>query len=499
MIAQVDTFVAPEVDWWALAPQLTLITGALVVLLVTALGRELVPKWFPSAITVVSGVVTLAFCWRLWNDVTDDGPRSVLEGALAMDGFAVFFTVLVAVAVILSTLVLGPFANRERLAEPELLALVQCAAIGAIVMASANDLIVMFVGLETLSLGLYVMAALDMRRRQSQEAAIKYFVLGGFSSAFLLYGIALTYGATGSTNLTEINAFLDGVVLPSSAMFLVGMALVLVGLGFKVAAVPFHMWAPDVYEGAPTPIAGFMAAVAKAAGFAALLRVFVVAFVDYTDDWTPVVWVLAAASLVVGSLLAIVQTDVKRMLAYSSITHAGYVLVAVESASDEGVAAALFYVFVYAVLVLGSFTAVSLVAGEGDSAHSVEDFRGLSIRRPALALAFTVLLLAQAGVPLTSGFVAKFYAIKAAADTESWWLAVIAMIVAVVAAFLYLRIIVAMYLSEAPSGSPRIAVAPSTAVMLVVAVVFTIGVGVVPERLIEFATDAVPVLVASGP
>ena len=308
------------------------------------------------------------------------------------------------------------------------------------------------------------------------------------------------YGATGSTNLAAIQDFLSKNVLLENGLMLAGLALLLVGLGFKVAAVPFHSWVPDVYQGSPTPITGFMASAAKAAAFAALLRVFVVAFDAYKYDWKPVVWVLAVLSMVVGSVLAIIQTDVKRMLAYSSISHAGFILVGVQAASALGTAAALFYLLAYTFMVLGSFAIVALVGPGSDGTHDISTFRGLSRRRPALAFAFTVFLLAQAGVPLTSGFFAKFYVIEAAVDAKSYALGVIAMVSAVIAAFLYLRVIVAMYLSEpegevAPAGPP-VGVPGAAALGLAVAFAFTIVVGIAPSAVIDFARDAVPVLVA---
>ena len=319
-------------------------------------------------------------------------------------------------------------------------------ASGGIFMAKANDLIVVFLGLEILSIALYVLAGYHRRRSQSQEAAIKYFVLGSFSSAFFLYGIALTYGATGSTNITEIGRFLQGTTL-TTGVLLGGVALLLVGLGFKVAAVPFHMWTPDVYQGSPTPVAGFMAAAAKTAGFAALLRIFYVGFGTLRLDWQPMIWALAVLSLVVGSVLAVVQSDVKRMLAYSSISHAGYVLIGLQAATDQGIAASLFYLLAYTFMILGSFAVVTLVGRRGDGAHALDDYRGLAKDRPGLALAFTAFLLAQAGVPFTAGFLAKFGVIAAAVEARSYAIAIIAMVAAVIAAFLYLRVIVAMYMA----------------------------------------------------
>ena len=253
-----------------------------------------------------------------------------------------------------------------------------------------------------------------------------------FASAFLLYGIALVYGATGSLNLIDVQGFLSVSDLSDNGLLLAGMAMLLVGFGFKVAAVPFHAWTPDVYQGAPSPVVSYMAAGVKAAGFAALLRVFFAGFADVADEWQPVVFGLAIASLAVGSLLAIVQTDVKRILAYSSISHAGFILVGVQSATDDGVASVLFYLAAYAAMAVGSFAVITVVSGPGDEGTGIDSLRGLAARRPLLAVAFTVLLLSQAGIPFTAGFWAKFQVISAAVDARSFWLAVIAMLAAVV-------------------------------------------------------------------
>ena len=323
-------------------------------------------------------------------------------------------------------------------------------------MGSANDLILLFLGLETLSLALYVLAASDRERPTSQESGIKYFVLGGFASAFFLYGIALIYGGTQSTNIGEIiESFQTSVLLDGKdSIVLAGIALLIVGLGFKVAAVPFHVWTPDVYQGAPTNVTAFMASVGKAAAFAAMLRVLVIALPFHRDDWRPAIWVLAVLSLVIGSVLAIVQTDVKRMLAYSSISHAGFILVGVEAAGHDagervlgdGMPSVLTYLLFYSVLTIGSFAVVALVARNSGGDTSLDAFKGLAQRRPTLAVALTVFLLAQAGVPLTSGFVAKWGVIQAAVEQESYAIAIIAMVAAVVAAFLYLRIMVSTWL-----------------------------------------------------
>jgi NADH-quinone oxidoreductase subunit N len=278
-------------------------------------------------------------------------------------------------------------------------------------------------------------------------------------------------------------------------VFLGGLAFLLVGLGFKVAAVPFHMWTPDVYQGSPTPVTGFMAAAAKAAGFAALLRIFFSTFGSNRLDWQPVVWVLAVLSLVVGSVLAVVQTDIKRMLAYSSISHAGYVLVGLQAGNSRGIAGSLFYLLAYTFMILGSFGIATIVGRKGDDRHSLTDYRGLARARPGLAFTFTIFLLAQAGVPLTSGFLAKFYVISAAVQARSYALAIIAMIAAVIATFFYLRVIVAMYMSgdeadEAAAAAPRLTIPIGAGAALGLALAFTLIVGFLPEAVLDFARHA---------
>jgi len=493
MFAATD-FQGPAVQWYALSPILVLLGGALVLLVVSALVE--LPKRSYAAVTcaVAGTAATLGFF--LWHDVSVHGTRSLVGGALGLDGFSVFLTVAICCAVLLTSLVADDYLRREDLDGAELYALLLLAATGGVVMASANDLIVLFLGLETLSIALYVMAGSHRRRLQSQESAIKYFVLGGFASAFFLYGVALTYGATGSTSLVKISDFLANNILLENGLLLAGLALMLVGLGFKVAAVPFHSWTPDVYEGAPTPVTGFMASAAKTAGFAALLRVFVVGFGSYQADWRPVVFVLAVLTLVVGALLAVVQTNVKRMLAYSSINHAGFILVGVQAGTQRGISAALFYLLVYTFLVTGTFAVVTVVSGRGDAATSLDDFRGLARRRPLLAAVFALLLLSQAGVPLTAGFMAKFEVISAAADRGSYALAVVAMGSAVVAAFLYLRIIVSMYLADAGDATGAVPVPFSAGLALAAAVGFTVVVGVAPSLVLDITRDAVPSLAA---
>jgi len=360
-------------------------------------------------------------------------------------------------------------------------------------------MVVLFLGLETLSIALYVLAASHRRRTESQESGLKYFILGGFASAFFLYGIALLYGTTGTTNISGMGDVLSAEVFleGDDAMLLAGVALLLVGLAFKVAVVPFHFWTPDVYQGAPTPVTSFMASVGKLAAFAAMARILLVALPTRIEDWRPVVWVLAVLSVVVGSVLAVVQTDVKRMLAYSSISHAGFIMMGIEAAGhagdEDGLPAVLLYLVIYSVLVIGTFTVVSLVSRTGDAGSDLGSFRGLGRQRPALALAMTVFLLAQAGMPATSGFIAKFGVITSAAANESYAIAIIAMVASVIAAVLYLRIMISMWLNDAEAGddSRETVRVPLTAnVVVTLATVFTLLVGLFPGWLIDAARTA---------
>lgn len=497
VFAQVSDVATPQIQWLALTPHLVMAGAAVVLLTVVSLVGRRLPTWFASSWTVAAGVATFATAVPVWLQVQDDGPSSAVAGAIGVDGFSVFLIVLLACTVVLSALVADDFLRKENLDGPAFYVLLMLSAAGGMTMASANDLIVLFLGLEILSLAVYVLVAMHLRRAESQEAGIKYFVLGAFASAFLLYGIALVYGATGSTSLVAIQEFVGGYHLGDDGLLLAGLGLLLVGFGFKVAAVPFHAWTPDVYQGAPSPVVSYMAAGVKAAGFAALVRVFVAAFEVRADDWQPVIFGLAIASLAVGSLMAIVQTDVKRTLAYSSISHAGFILVGVQAATADGTASVLFYLAAYAAMAIGSFAVITVVSGPGDEATGIGDLRGLAARRPLLAGAFTVLLLSQAGVPFTAGFWAKFGVISAAVDARSFWLAVIAMLAAVVAAFLYLRIVVSMYLDDPDPDAPRLRIPRGPALAIAIVVLFTVAFGIYPEPLTNLANDAIPVLVGS--
>ncbi len=488
----------PSIDWLAITPLIILLAGMMLNLVLSVLVRAWPRAWY-SLGTVELAAAAVVVEMFLWHDIGRDGSRVIINDALAIDHFTVLCWIGIAGALALVSLSTSDYLRREQLDGPEVYALYLCAAIGAMIMTAANDMVVLFLGLETLSIALYVLAASHRRRSESQESGLKYFILGGFASAFLLYGIALLYGSTGTTNISRMGRVLaDQIFLKGDdAMLLAGVALLLVGLAFKVAVVPFHFWTPDVYQGAPTPVTAFMASVGKLAAFATMARILLVALPTRIEDWRPVVWVLAVLSVVVGSVMAVVQTDVKRMLAYSSISHAGFIMMGIEAAGhagdEDGVPSVLLYLVIYSVLVIGTFTVVSLVSRTGDAGSDLGSFRGLGRQRPALALAMTVFLLAQAGMPATSGFIAKFGVITSAAANESYAIAIIAMVASVIAAVLYLRIMISMWLNDAEAGddSRETVRVPLTAnVVVTLATVFTLLVGLFPGWLIDAARTA---------
>ena len=305
-------------------------------MVVSSLFRKILGVRAGTMVASVTSVAALVAALVQWDQVATHGPKVTIAGAIAFDGFDVFIQITVSIAMLLTALIGDGYLRREGVEGPEYHVLAMMSASGAMMMGAANDLIVVFLGLEIMSIALYVLAAFNHKRAESGEAALKYFVLGAFSSAVFVYGIALTYGATGSTNLPQIADYLSKNVIASNGVLLGGLALLLVGFGFKIAAVPFHMWSPDVYQGSPSPVTGFMAAVAKAGAFAALLRVFVSSFGTVRTDWQPIIWGLAILSLVVGAVVALLQKDVKRMMAYSSINHAGFILLGVEAATPGG-------------------------------------------------------------------------------------------------------------------------------------------------------------------
>jgi NADH-quinone oxidoreductase subunit N len=504
---------APDLSLAALAPLLFVFGAAAVGVLVEAFAPR--PVRHPVQVTIALVGMVGAFASTLLLA----GTREVTAGrALAVDGAALFLQATIAGLGALSVLLfaersLDPagsafvasaavpagsvrdaeLATSERV-QTEVYPLASFAVGGMMLFTAANDLLIMFVALEVLSLPLYLMSGLARRRRLlSQEAAVKYFLLGAFASAFFLYGLALVYGATGSVQLADIRTAAGAP--GTDTLLVLGLGLLLVGLMFKASVAPFHTWTPDVYQGAPTPVTAFMAAATKVAAFGAVLRLLYVAFGTAEWTWRPLIYGLAIVSMVVGAVLGLTQTDVKRMLAYSSIAHAGFLLTGViglgNDGSGPGLAATMFYLLTYGLTTLGAFAVVTLVReGDGEATH-LSQWAGLARRSPLTAALMTFFLLALAGIPLTSGFTGKFVVFRAAIQVGAWPLVVVAVLTSAVAAFFYLRLVVLMYFSDPAPDGPTVGVAglPTTVVLAVTAAA-TLVLGIVPGSVLDLAQSA---------
>lgn len=415
-------------------------------------------------------------------------------GMIALDPYAQVLGLVAILAGALTVLTSFHYVRDRGIGRSEYYALLLFSISGMVMMAAANNLIVVFIALELLSIPLYVLTGFARPNVESEEAAIKYFLLGAFASGFLLFGIALMYGASGTTDLGRIAQVL--AQRGASPLALIGAGLILVGLGFKVAAVPFHMWTPDVYEGAPTPITGFMSVGAKAAGFAALLRVFVSSLGGIQADWVTLVAILSAVTMIVGNIVAVSQTNLKRMLAYSSIAHAGYLLMGVAAANRAGVAGVLFYLVAYAFTNVGAFAVLTTMARPSGEDQTFKTYRGLYRRSPALAVMMMIFMLSLTGIPLTGGFIGKYYLFLSAVEANLIWLAVIGVLTSVVSAFFYLRVIVDMFMREA---EPQAEVEPVSyrplnfTVNLSAAAVVILG--VVPMAVLTLVMTAAQLLV----
>ena len=434
-------------------------------------------------------VLALFALWWLWGkNARPDG----IAHMVTLDGFRYAASTLFILGAILAVMLSLDYVGRERILTPEYYVLIVIATIGMMVMVAAADLIVVFLGLEIMSVCVYVLTGINRRSVFGAEAALKYFLLGAFASGFIVYGIALIYGATGSTNLTVIDLRTASLELQSNGMLLAGVGLLLIGFAFKVAAVPFHMWAPDVYDGAPTPISAYMAAAVKAAGFAALIRVTVHALGGSIDAWQGAIWWLAVITMLGGNLLALAQGNLKRMLAYSSIGHAGYLLTAVVSGTETGAAAFLFYAFAYTLVTLGAFGVLAAIGRNGERTVRIDDLAGLASKRPWLSFAMAVFMLSLLGFPGTAGFIGKWYVLSSAVEADLWSLGVLLVVASVISAGYYLPPVMQMYMRPAVSeeahqgsavvGAARWVIGGATAMLLLF--------GLFPSGLMELARSS---------
>ena len=475
----------PNTSLDAVVPMLCVIMAAL-----TVLGSEAVrdpgermPQGMFGIIGLVGAGITSAL---LWNR------NAASFGVIVADNFGLFVTLVLVIVGILTIMFSSAVVERDGLPQGEYYALILFATAGMIMMATANDLLVIFIALEILSLAVYVLTGIRRDDHRATEAAFKYFLLGAFSSAFFLYGIAFTYGLSGSTRLDRVGAYFAAQSMSDNPLILVAIGLLLVGFAFKISAVPFHMWTPDAYEGAPAVVTGFMSTGVKAAAFAAFARVFLSALEPFSADWAPVIWLLAAATMILGTVVGVAQSNVKRMLAYSSIAHGGYLLVGLVAANQVGKAAILFYLLAYAVTNLAAFGVIALLGTREDANDELRDYAGLWYTRPAPAALMTVCLLSLGGLPPTAGFIGKWYIFSAAVSAGYYGLAIIGVLTSVVSVFFYLRVVVMMYMADRDAALALPARITGVGMAALVASIFVIVyLGILPTLALNFAAESI--------
>ncbi|MDZ4723198.1 MAG: NADH-quinone oxidoreductase subunit N [candidate division Zixibacteria bacterium] len=470
------------VDFRLIGPEIALLLASFVVML-TAFTRR--AHTIAPVAAIIGLAVALALSIQQWNN-----QHSGFAGMVTSDNFGIIFRIIFSAGSLLSLLIAYKFLNVKRIDKPEFYALLLVSTIGMMVMANTTNLIVMFLGLEIMSVPLYIMAALNRRSLESNEAGIKYFIMGAFATAFLLMGIAFVFGAAESTDLRQISSDLSFILARRGAYMLVGAALILIGFAFKVAAVPFHTWVPDVYQGAPTPITAFFSVGPKAAGFAVILRIFNFGFADM-EPLTDVFWVLAVLTMTVGNMLALRQNNIKRMLAYSSIAHAGYILVAVAVGGSDAISAAIFYLVAYTLFNLGAFAVISLLETRTGTKSEFSELTGLAKRHPYLAASLALFMFALSGFPPTIGFFGKFYIFSAAVKSGFIWLAVIGVLNSFVSVYYYLRVVKTSYFDEFEGQFAPVALSPSITIVILVTLAGTFGFGFFPEQLLKLSQAAI--------
>ncbi|MFQ5707783.1 MAG: NADH-quinone oxidoreductase subunit N [bacterium] len=431
------------------------------------------------AVGLAGMLVTFVFTLKLWN-----GDGSAFAHMVVSDNFALVFNAIFLVGACLSLLLALNEHEGSYLLYPEFSAVVLFATVGMVLMASGTNLLTIFLGLETLSISLYILAGFKRSESRSLEAAFKYFLLGAFASGFLLYGMAFIYGASGSLDLNQIAAFVAGHNPTKSPLMLIGGVLLIVGFAFKVAVVPFHMWTPDVYQGAPTPITAFMSTGSKAAGFAAMLRVLLTATDGTVTDWVKILWVLAVLTMFVGNIAALLQSNLKRMLAYSSIAHAGYVLVGLMAWNEIGASSVLFYLLAYTFMNIGAFGVISILSTKEKEYVELSDFKGLGYQKPFVAIVMSIFMFSLAGIPPTAGFVGKFYLFSAAVKAGHVPLVILGVINAMISIYYYLGVVVLMFMKESEQPTAFAKPVPAVSLSLILAAIGTLGLGLFPSQIL---------------
>ena len=476
----------PEIDLYLIAPEMIITAFGFLVLLLDVFLPKAERKGYLGMISLIGIVVAFLFILPQMGSV-----KSGFGGMFISDGYALFFKITFLIIAFLTTLISMGYTQREGIAFGEYYSLILFATLGMMLMAAGTHLITLFLGLELMSISIYILAGMMREDRRSVEAALKYFLLGAFATGFLLYGMALLYGATGSLALKDIGAYIASKNLLRNPMLLMSLVFLTIGFGFKIAAVPFHMWTPDVYEGAPTSITAFMATGVKAAGFSALIRVFFSALPGFRPDWTSIMWVMAVATMTVGNIVAISQTNIKRMLAYSSIAHAGYILVAFVAGNDLGISGILFYLMAYAFMNLGAFTVVILLGKKGEENTLISDYTGIGFKYPFLAASMTIFLLSMAGIPPLGGFMAKFYVFSAAVKEKFYWLAILGVINSAISVYYYLRVTIFMYFRESERDITGLQFSPAQVIALILAVIGTLYMGIFPANVLSLAQKSI--------
>ncbi len=474
----------PEISWTVLIPTL-IVTGTGFAVLLADLAVTDQEKDGLGWIGIIGLVVASIASVALWNT-----HEIGFSGTVILDRYVIFFNVVFCLAAALTLLVSMDYLGTIQLHSGEYYALTLLATAGMFVMAAANDLIVFFLGLETMSIAAYALAGIWRPDLRSSEAAMKYFLLGAFATGFLLFGIALLYGAFGTTALVPVAREVAQIADAQRALAFAGMALVLVGFAFKIAAVPFHAWAPDVYEGAPTSVTAFMAAAVKAAAFAAFVRIFMHTFAVLAVDWSPVLAALSVVTMTIGNLAALRQTNIKRMLAYSSIAHAGYLMVGMVAASEAGGAAVLYYLLAYVLMNTGAFAVVVALGRRGEPNERLEDYDGVGLRHPMLGVCMTIFLLSLAGIPALAGFAGKFYLFSAAVQSGYFWLAILGAVNSVVSMYYYGGVLMRMFMADEAKDVQGTANRPYLAATLAIAALCTVALGIFPNWAYELALSA---------
>ncbi len=478
-------WIMPAVDFNLFLPEILLCVFAILILILDPfLSRD--KKIISGHLSWITIILAFSANLNLW-----DLQKTTFSQMFLVDNYAVFFKSIFLIGSLLVIFFSMNYLKREELLRGEYFSLILFSTLGMMLLASGFDLVVIFLGLEIMSLSLYVLAGFKRADLNSNEASLKYFLMGAFATGFLLYGIVMIYGSTGSTNLEQIIKSIAFGEADPNLLVWAGAGLLLVGFGFKIASVPFHMWVPDVYQGAPTPITAFISTGPKAAGFSALLRVFLFSFITIKLDWTSIVWIMAALTMTVGNVIAILQSDIKRMLAYSSIAHAGYVLVALVAGGESGISSALFYLLAYTFMNIGAFTVVIVLGRKGEENTNLDDYSGLGAKAPLLAILMSVFMFSLAGFPPTAGFMGKIYVFSAAVKSGFVGLVIIGVLNSLVSVYYYLRVIVIMFMHPPDIKMEKVTITFGATIVLLVCTWGVLQLGIFPERVLSLAQASV--------